>query len=142
MRLLASTDYALRALIVLAGLPPGERMSVEALAQRLGGLSRHHLHKIIQELTALGVTRTMRGVGGGAALAVPAGQVSLGAVVRGLEADQPIVECFAAAGSACTLLPGCRLQGMLGAAERAFHASLDACMLADCLPPGRSLTPR
>ena len=44
MRLLASTDYALRILMLLAEQPNGERLSVETLARRLGGLSRHHLH--------------------------------------------------------------------------------------------------
>ena len=69
MRLLASTDLALRVLMLLAREPAEARLNVEALARRLGGLSRNHLHKIVQELTALGITRTMRGMGGGVILA-------------------------------------------------------------------------
>ena len=61
MRLLASTDFALRVLMLLADEPVGGRLSVETLASRLGRLSRNHLHKIVQDLTALGITRTTRG---------------------------------------------------------------------------------
>jgi DNA-binding IscR family transcriptional regulator len=65
----------------------------DVLARELGGLSRNHLHKIVQELTALGLTRTARGTGGGA-LAVAPETARLGSPVRQLEADQPVVECF------------------------------------------------
>ena len=70
MRLLASTDFALRILMLLARDQDGGRMSVEQLAHELGGLSRNHLHKIVQDLTTLGITRTVRGAGGGVALSV------------------------------------------------------------------------
>lgn len=133
MRLLASTDYALRVLMLLAAAPEGARMSVEVLARTLGGLSRNHLHKIVQELTALGLTRTARGSGGGVSLAVPAETVRLGSLVRQLEADQPVVECFRRDGCACTLLPSCRLRSMLQTARQDFYDSLEAFTLADCL---------
>ena len=132
MRLLASTDFALRVLMVLGSAPAGQRLSVDALARALGGLSRNHLHKIVQELTALGITRTTRGTGGGVALAVPPETVRLGSLVRQLEADQPMVECFRRDGCACTLLPTCRLRNMLRAARERFYDSLEAYTLADC----------
>jgi len=134
MRLLASTDIALRVLMLLAMQPPGGHLNVEALARNLGGLSRNHLHKIVQDLTAMGVTRTMRGAGGGVMLAVPPEQVPIGTLVRRLEADQPVVECFRPGPCACTLMPGCRLRGMLGEAQNSFYASLDGRTLADCVP--------
>ena len=71
MRLLASTDFALRVLMRLSAEPPGGHLSVEALARELGGLSRNHLHKVVQDLAALGVVRTVRGARGGVALAGP-----------------------------------------------------------------------
>ena len=136
MRLLASTDFALRVLILLASAPAGERMSVEVLAHRLGGLSRNHLHKIVQELTALGITATARGSGGGVALAVRPETVRVGRLIRELEADQPVVECFRKDGCDCTLASDCRLRGMLAEAKERFYASLDGYTLADCLPAG------
>ncbi len=76
MRLLASTDFALRVLMRLGQQEPGEHVNVETLAQQLGGLSRNHLHKIVQDLAGLGVLRTVRGAGGGVMLAVPLAEIS------------------------------------------------------------------
>ncbi|HVZ09694.1 RrF2 family transcriptional regulator [Rhodopila sp.] len=136
MRLLASTDYALRVLMLLGQAPPDIHLSVETLAERLGGLSRHHLHKIVQDLTAQGVTRTVRGAGGGVMLAKPPETIGLGALIRHLEAGQAMVACFKSDDSGCTLLPGCRLRGIVARAEQDFYARLDEYTLADCLLTG------
>ena len=135
MRLLASTDIALRVLTVLAAEPFGRHLSVEVLAQRLGGLSRNHLHKIVQDLTALRVVRTVRGAAGGVLLAVPPGEVRVGTLIRQLEQDQPIVECFRADGGMCVLTPRCRLKKRLAAARQAFLDELDTTTLAECAYP-------
>jgi Rrf2 family nitric oxide-sensitive transcriptional repressor len=134
MRLLASTDLALRVLMHLAGEPSHRPLSVEALAGALGGQSRNHLHKIVQDLGALGVVRTVRGAGGGVLLAVPLDEVRIGTLVRQLEGDQPIVECFRSDGGCCTLTQGCRLRGFIGAAREDFYRSLDRHTVAECLP--------
>lgn len=131
MRLLASTDIALRILMLLARDPSGPPISAETLATELGGQSRNHLHKIIQELNGLGVTRTVRGLGGGVSLAIAPERVNLGAVVRALEGDQALVECFRTDGGHCTLMPACRLRGLLGRAKETFYATLDTKTLAD-----------
>ena len=133
MRLLASTDFALRVLMLLARAPVGTRMSVETLARELGDLSRNHLHKIVQDLADYGVAVTARGPGGGVSLAVAPDKIRLGKLIRHLESDQPIVECFREEGCACTLMPDCRLRGMLAEARERFYGSLDQQTLADCL---------
>jgi Rrf2 family nitric oxide-sensitive transcriptional repressor len=135
MRLLASTDIALRLLMLLAEAPEGAPLNVEGLAERLGGLSRNHLHKIVQNLTALGATRTMRGAGGGVVLAVRPDQLRVGSIIRSLEADQALVECFCADGGRCVLTPRCGLRGMLRVAQENFYHFLDGHTLADCLKP-------
>jgi Rrf2 family nitric oxide-sensitive transcriptional repressor len=53
-------------------------------------------------------------------------------VVRGLEDDQPLAECFRADGGTCVLTPRCRLKKRLAAARQAFLDELDATSLADC----------
>ena len=133
MRLLASTDYALRVLIMLGESRSGKTINVGTLAESLGGLSRNHLHKIVQDLAALGIVKTIRGAGGGVVLAKEAEKVSIGTVIRVLEEDQAIVECFRADHGCCTLEPGCRLRPMLRKARESFYATLDAYTLADCL---------
>lgn len=133
MKLLASTDFALRILMVLANEPSDRPFSVEALAQKLGGLSRNHLHKIVQELASLHLVQTFRGAGGGVALAVSPHEVRIGTLVRQLEEDQPIVECFRADGGCCTLSAGCRLRGLIRVAQENFYRNLDGYTLADCV---------
>ena len=133
MRLLASTDFALRVLMALGQRPAEETVNVETLAQSLGGLSRNHLHKIVQDLAALGIVRTIRGAGGGVTLAKAPRAVRIGALVRALELDQPLVECFRADHGCCTLDPGCRLRPMLRKARERFYETLDDYTLADCL---------
>lgn len=132
MRLLASTDIALRVLMLLGRQEPGRTINVGQIASQLGGLSRNHLHKIIQDLAAFGILRTVRGAGGGVLLAKPLAKVPLGGLVRTLESDQPIVECFREDGGFCVLDSGCRLRAMLRTARECFYESLDKHTLADC----------
>ena len=131
MRLLASTDYALRVLMRLAAEPERHR-STEALAAEVG-VPRNHLHKIVQDLAALGAVRTLRGARGGVMLARPAAELRLGPLVRQLEGGQALVECFRPDGGACRLSPDCRLRGVLWQAREAFLDVLDRTSLADCL---------
>jgi Rrf2 family nitric oxide-sensitive transcriptional repressor len=144
MRLLTSTDFALRVLMRLSATPD-THVSTDELARELV-ISRHHLHKIVQYLTEAGLVRTIRGARGGVMLARPATEIKVGDVIRHHENDQALVECFRPDGGACTLLPRCRLRGMLDGAKTAFYQHLDRYTLADCLsgsvlpverPPGR-----
>lgn len=48
----------------------------------------------MQHLARAGLIETRRGRGGGAALARPASEIRLGAVIRLLEEGQPLVECL------------------------------------------------
>jgi len=141
MRLLASTDLALRVLMLLSAAPD-EHVSTDVLARELA-VSRNHLHKIVHYLTEAGLVRTIRGARGGVMLARPASKIRVGEVVRSHEQDQALVECFRIDGGACTLLPRCRLRGMLATAKNAFYQHLDRYTLADCLAgPGSSAPER
>ena len=80
MRLLASTDFALRVLMALGQCPSGQTVNVETLAHALGGLSRNHLHKIVQDLAALGIVKTLRGASGGVILAKAPREARIGAL--------------------------------------------------------------
>jgi Rrf2 family nitric oxide-sensitive transcriptional repressor len=138
MRLTSFTDYGLRMLMRMAGAPDRGFSTAELAAEF--GLSRHHLTKIIQKLARAGYVTTRRGGGGGAMLSRPASDIRLGQVIRLLEDDQPLVECFAGLGSDCTIDGHCRLKNRLRTAEAAFLADLDRSTLADiALRPGLRL---
>jgi Rrf2 family transcriptional regulator, nitric oxide-sensitive transcriptional repressor len=130
MRLTSFTDFGLRALMRLAGDP--ERVFTTDEIAREFGISRNHLTKVIRELAAAGIVATQRGSGGGFRLARASAEISIGEVVRRLEARQALVECFRADGGACLLTPGCRLKGRLTAAREAFLRELDGTTLAEC----------
>ena len=129
MRLTSFTDFGLRMLMRMAG-DPSRAFSSAELAEDLG-LSRNHLAKIIQHLARAGLIETRRGGGGGAALACPAAEIRLGQIIRLLEEGQSLVECFGAAGGACSIDARCRLKTRLRSAEAAFLADLDRSTLAD-----------
>jgi Rrf2 family nitric oxide-sensitive transcriptional repressor len=138
MRLTAFTDFALRALMRLAGEPARSFATGEIAAEF--GISRNHLAKIVGGLAEAGFVTTQRGVGGGLSLARAPQSITLGEVVRALESEA-LVECFRDDGGACVLTPRCRLKFKLAAAREAFLRELDATTLAECayLPPKRKL---
>jgi Rrf2 family protein len=134
VRLLASTDIALRVVMLLGQqTDAGEPMKVETIAQLLGNLSRNHLHKIVQDLSARGIVRTVRGVRGGVVLGDNLGEIRLGDMIRELEADQTLVDCFRSDGGSCVLKPCCQLSGMLYEAQESFYSSLNRKTLADLI---------
>jgi Rrf2 family transcriptional regulator, nitric oxide-sensitive transcriptional repressor len=132
MRLTSFTDYGLRALMRMAS-EPDRAFSTAEIADEFR-VSRNHLNKIIQRLARYGVVATRRGAGGGAMLARPAHEIGLGDIVRILEQDQALVECFSSQG-ACCVTPVCRLKGKLHVAEATFLAELDRSTLADIALP-------
>lgn len=86
-------------------------------------------------LSQAGVVATRRGGGGGVTLAKPANQIRLGDVIRWLEEDQALVDCFMPGGGTCTIKNCCRLRSRLRVAENSFIESLNTSTLADIALP-------
>jgi Rrf2 family nitric oxide-sensitive transcriptional repressor len=122
------TDYALRILMILAVRDP-ERLSTSAIA-KIYDLSDNHLSKVASELVRLGFVSSVRGRAGGLTLAMPAKDISVGAVVRAIKADAPVVECFGT-NKSCRILPACGLRTPMQEAQEAFFAALDPYSLQD-----------
>jgi Rrf2 family nitric oxide-sensitive transcriptional repressor len=137
MRLTLFTDFALRALMRLAGEPARSFATNEIAAEF--GISRNHLAKVVRDLADGGFIATQRGAGGGFSLARPPQSITLGEVVRALE-QEALVECFRGDGGACVLTPRCRLKAKLAAAREAFMRELDATTLSECAYPARLKT--
>ncbi|WP_262283623.1 Rrf2 family transcriptional regulator [Micromonospora sp. MA102] len=125
MKLNRSTDMALRIAMLTAASPA--RTTVDELATQLA-LPRSHVAKVVQRLQRLGVLVTIRGRSGGVAFAEPAGELTVGHVVRAFEGDDEVVNCEQ---PACPLVAGCRLRGELRRAQAAFLAVLDGVRLGD-----------
>ncbi|MEM9475737.1 MAG: Rrf2 family transcriptional regulator [Pseudomonadota bacterium] len=133
MRLTRFTDFGLRACMRMAA-DPSRAFSTAELADEFA-ISRNHLTKTIAALAHAGIVTTRRGTGGGAMLARPAQQISIGQVVEVLEGGSALVECFQPDGGSCIVRPDCRLKGMLLRARFKFIAELQQFTLADCALP-------
>jgi Rrf2 family nitric oxide-sensitive transcriptional repressor len=131
MRLARMTDYAIRMLMYVAQHP--DRLCTIAEVAEVYEISQNHLMKITNQLALGGWLETVRGKGGGIRLAKPASQILLGDVVRTMEPDFFIVECFAT-GHSCMLHGSCKLTSVVDGALRSFLEYLDEHTLADVLP--------
>lgn len=131
MRLTTMTDYALRLLMYVAQQP--ERLYTISEVARFHDISEAHVMKVTHQLGLLGWIETVRGKGGGMRLARPPSDINLGAVVRGIESDFALVECFSTE-SQCALTNKCQLAKVMDGALQSFMAHLDEFSLADILP--------
>ena len=136
MQLDKFTDYALRILVTLT-VQGGKRMPTSDIAA-LFNLSDNHLSKVATQLVREGFVISVRGRTGGLTLARPAHQISVGAVVRAMKRDDPVVECFGA-NKSCLILPVCGLRDPLAKAQEAFFSSLDPYTLADVTQQKKAL---
>lgn len=130
MRLTMMTDYALRLLMYVAQQP--DRLCTIAEVAQAYRISEAHLMKVTHQLALGGWLETVRGKGGGMRLAMAADRINLGAVVRAIETDFAVVECFTSAGS-CALTGRCGLADVLHTALLEFMRHLDGRTLEDVL---------
>ena len=131
MRLTHFSDFGLRVLVFLA-CHPDRRVPTAEIAEAYG-ISLDHLQKVVRSLGELGFVALQRGRGGGVALALAPEEISVGAVLRQLEGDIALLECFDPAQDECVISPSCGLKGPLHRAQEAFFAELDGVTLAAVL---------
>jgi Rrf2 family nitric oxide-sensitive transcriptional repressor len=123
------TDYSLRVLIYLARFP--DRAATIGEIADYFRISRNHLMKVVSGLASALFVQTSRGKGGGLQLARPAHTIMVGEVVRAMEPDFRIAECFDATTAQCAITKDCGLKGMLYEARRDFLLALDRYTVAE-----------
>ena len=139
MRLLQHTDYAMRVLMYAATLGEAGRLtSIREIAEGYA-ISENHLMKVVHRLGQLQLLHTVRGRNGGLRLARSPAEIRVGSVIRLLEQDASLVECFGGH-SNCRLQGHCGLAAVIAEGHEAFFAALDRYTLSDVLP--RSAPPR
>lgn len=109
---------------------PDRRCNVREIAEHYA-ISRNHLVKVVHRLAQLGYIDSCKGKGGGIKMAQPADALKLGDLVRSLEPNMDIVECFNKNTNTCRIASVCKLKHYLFDAKQAFLASLDKYTLAD-----------
>lgn len=131
MRLTLYTDYSLRVLIYLA-YKKDQMVTISELAD-FYKISRNHLVKVVHNLGIQGYIQTTRGKNGGLKLARHANEIVIGDVVRKMEPDFELLECFNAVTDQCVITRSCSLKSVLIGARDDFLATLDKHTIADAV---------
>jgi Rrf2 family nitric oxide-sensitive transcriptional repressor len=136
MRLTVLSDYSLRVLMYL-GAAPDRLATIQEIAQAYR-ISENHLMKVVHGLARHGFVATVRGRGGGLRLAKAPEQITVGAVLRAVEDDFALVECFES-GDTCRITNVCRLKRALHQALGAYFQVLDNWTLAELVAKPKRL---
>ncbi|KWX78538.1 Rrf2 family transcriptional regulator [Paenibacillus riograndensis] len=132
MRLTLYTDFSLRVLMYLGTKEQSELSTIQDISNAYH-ISKNHLMKVSHELGQAGYIETVRGRGGGIRLAKAPELINIGEVVRRMEDDFHLVECFDPSGNNCPISPACGLKGVLGRALAAYLQVLSEYTLQDLL---------
>lgn len=126
-----TVEYALRAVVYLAGEAPEARTTAQ-MAETTK-VPKDYLAKIVQGLARAGLLRTQRGVGGGVSLARDPAAVTILEVVNAVEPIGRIATCpLGLAAHGVRLCPlHKRLDDALAAVEAAFRSTTLAEVLAE-----------
>jgi Rrf2 family transcriptional regulator, nitric oxide-sensitive transcriptional repressor len=121
-------DFALRVLMFLR-VAPGRRGAIAEIAAA-HRISRNHLDKVVQRMSAAGLVETSRGRGGGVRLARDPSGITVGDVIRAMEDDFAVVECLGPA-RYCRVAGVCGARSVFAKALDSYFAVLDHATLDD-----------
>lgn len=133
MRLSSMADYAVVTMSAAARHCGGSRVSAAQLAEETG-LPVPTVQKLVSRLTAAGLLRSSRGVGGGLKLARPAAAITLADIIEAVEGPIGLTPCVDDARHECALDATCTVKphwGVVSAAVRGALAEVPLTRLAE-----------
>jgi Rrf2 family protein len=136
--------YGLKAMVHLAGLAPDALAQAADIAET-NSISKKFLDHILTELRHAGLIYSKKGKGGGYALARPAHEIRIGAIVRALDGPLAPIACASVTAyrpcDDCADLKSCPVRLIMVAARDAIASVLDQRTLAEmrALSPGSEL---
>jgi Rrf2 family protein len=126
--------YGLKAMVHLAGLEPGALAQVADIAET-NSISKKFLDHILTELRHAGLVYSKKGKGGGYALARPAHEIRVGAIVRTLDGPLAPIPCASVTAfrpcEDCADLKTCAVRQVMVEARNAIASVLDHRTLAE-----------
>lgn len=137
MRLTDYSEYALRVLIYLS--IQDERLATVKEISEQYDISRNHLTKLVHKLGKNGFIETIRGKRGGLRIGRDPATITVGEVVRAMESDLAIVECFQPGNYECRIVRACVLAGVMRKALNAFLEVLEDYTIKDLIEPKSQL---
>jgi Rrf2 family protein len=138
MEISRRTDYGVRVILDLAGLPEDGRASTQQIANRQN-VPSPFLAKIIAQLSLAGLVTTQRGAGGGVTLARPASEISLLQVIEALEGPIRLNRCLIQP-QACPRNGRCPVHDVLAQAQTELTSRLDLTKFDALVDAARSKT--
>lgn len=133
MRLSSMADYAVITMTAAARHCGGARVAAAQLAEETG-LPVPTVQKIVSRLTAAGLLRSSRGVGGGLKLARPAAAITLADIVEAVEGPIFLAPCGEELHGECARESCCEVRqhwSLVSAAVRGALADVPLTRLAE-----------
>lgn len=127
----STSDYALRAILVLAQADPGRLVRADEIA-RATGSPPNYLAKTLNALAKLGLVTSARGPLGGFSLAVAPDELTLARIVDCFEEVRPNSRCLLGTRS-CDPRNPCRAHDRWTAVQQVRRAALADTTVADLL---------
>lgn len=134
MQLTQRSQYALRALFELArraAQSPDDPVLPACAVAQAQAIPKRFLDGILLELRQGGFVAARRGKNGGFLLARPAGEISVGQVLRFCSGPLHPVDCRTAAQEPCPLVGACVFESVWEQARQALEAVYDAVSLEE-----------
>ncbi len=124
-----NSDYALRSLSLLAGLPKGSRIKVSAIAEKQD-VPSPFLRKILLKLSKARIVESQSGPCGGFSLSRKPSQISLKEVLEAVQGRVSLNDCLYDCNS-CSRWRRCSVRPGLSVIQEKLIGLLDECNLED-----------
>jgi len=128
LQLTRGGEYAIRAMTYLADVPDGKIASLHEISQAQD-VPETFLAKILQSLVHAGLAASHRGARGGFALARPAGEITVRAVIEAVDGPIALNSCVLSPDD-CERSGRCGLHGVWVEAQERMMTVLDGVTLA------------
>jgi FeS assembly SUF system regulator len=130
MRLSHLADYAVVLMTAAARRPTGARLSATELSADTG-VPLPTTQKLMGQLAASGLLSSVRGAGGGFALAKAPAEISLADIVEAVEGPIALTMCSDSNNHECILDAHCRVKPHIGVVGNAVRGALGAVTLTE-----------
>lgn len=134
MQITRQADYAIRAVLFLSRLEPGQRASTSSVAKEQS-IPPSFLAKIISQLSIAGLLQTSRGARGGVTLAREPSDISLLEVIEAIDGPILLNECVGDSAT-CTFDEKCPLRPVWCDAQNELVTRLKGTNFAQLLARG------
>lgn len=142
MKFSAQEEYGLRCLLQIARSGPDGSMTIPEIS-RVEGLSQTHVAKLLMILRKDGIITSTRGQTGGYALARPADEIAIGAVLTALGGrlyDDEFCTKHAGQLSICKHAVDCSVRSLWQVIQESVDHVLNGLSLADMMDKGEALS--